>query len=74
MWLCGALSGAQEEAQAARYSLFLGGKSPNIIFPDADLDAAVSGALVSQFFNQGQVCCAGSRTFVHVSPLPYSCI
>ena len=48
-----------------RLTLELGGKSPNIIFPDADLDAAVAGALVSQFFNQGQVCCAGSRTFVH---------
>lgn len=48
-----------------RVTLELGGKSPNIIFPDADLDAAVAGALVSQFFNQGQVCCAGSRTFVH---------
>lgn len=36
-------------------------QSPNIIFPDADLDAVVAGALRSQFFNQGQVCCAGSR-------------
>eukprot|EP00667_Euglena_gracilis_P005536 EG_transcript_5575 len=51
--------------QFKRVTLELGGKSPNIIFPDADLDAAVSGTLVSQFFNQGQVCCAGSRTFVH---------
>lgn len=40
-------------------------QSPNIIFPDADLDGAVAGALISQFFNQGQVCCAGSR---YVSP------
>eukprot|EP00667_Euglena_gracilis_P003765 EG_transcript_3780 len=48
-----------------RVTLELGGKSPNIIFPDADLDGAVAGALISQFFNQGQVCCAGSRTFVH---------
>jgi len=52
-------------ATMKRITLELGGKSPNIIFPDADLDAAVAGALVSQFFNQGQVCCAGSRTFVH---------
>lgn len=57
---------AKEAAQTfKRVSLELGGKSPMIVFPDADLDAAVAGALVSQFFNQGQVCTAGSRTFVH---------
>lgn len=47
-----------------RVSLELGGKSPNIVFPDADLDAAVNGALMGIFFNQGEVCCAGSRLFV----------
>jgi aldehyde dehydrogenase (NAD+) len=47
-----------------RVSLELGGKSPNIIFADADLDAAVEGAFVGLFFNQGQCCCAGSRLFV----------
>jgi acyl-CoA reductase-like NAD-dependent aldehyde dehydrogenase len=47
-----------------RVSLELGGKSPNIVFTDADLDAAVVGALMGIFFNQGQVCCAGSRLFV----------
>jgi aldehyde dehydrogenase (NAD+)/phenylacetaldehyde dehydrogenase len=46
-------------------TLELGGKSPNIIFPDADLDTAVQGALLGIFMNQGQVCCAGSRAFVH---------
>ncbi len=47
-----------------RVSLELGGKSPNIVFADADLDAATIGALGGIFFNQGQVCCAGSRLFV----------
>jgi aldehyde dehydrogenase (NAD+) len=47
-----------------RVSLELGGKSPNIVFTDADLDAATVGALLGIFMNQGQVCCAGSRLFV----------
>jgi acyl-CoA reductase-like NAD-dependent aldehyde dehydrogenase len=47
-----------------RVSLELGGKSPNIVFTDADQDAATAGALMGIFFNQGQVCCAGSRLFV----------
>ena len=47
-----------------RVSLELGGKSPNIVFADADQDAATVGALMGIFFNQGQVCCAGSRLFV----------
>jgi aldehyde dehydrogenase (NAD+)/phenylacetaldehyde dehydrogenase len=49
----------------AKVTLELGGKSANIIFPDADLDAAVQGALLGIFLNQGQVCAAGSRLFVH---------
>ena len=44
--------------------LELGGKSPNIVFGDADIDLAVQGAFAGIFFNQGQVCCAGSRLFV----------
>eukprot|EP00117_Sycon_ciliatum_P048399 scpid68634/ scgid34467/ Aldehyde dehydrogenase, mitochondrial; ALDH class 2; ALDH-E2; ALDH1 len=48
-------------------TLELGGKSPNIIFADADLDHAVETAHFALFFNQGQCCCAGSRTFVEES-------
>lgn len=48
-----------------RLTFELGGKSPNVVFPDADLDAAVKGARDGLFFNQGQCCCAGSRVFVH---------
>jgi len=47
-----------------KVSLELGGKAPNIIFADADLEQAVNGAMMGIFFNQGQVCCAGSRLFV----------
>jgi aldehyde dehydrogenase (NAD+) len=45
-------------------TLELGGKSPNIIFDDVDLDEAVEGAHMGLFSNQGQSCCAGSRVFV----------
>lgn len=45
-------------------SLELGGKSPNIVFADADLDAAVKGAIMGIYFNQGEVCTAGSRLFL----------
>jgi acyl-CoA reductase-like NAD-dependent aldehyde dehydrogenase len=48
----------------AKVTLELGGKAPNIVFADADIDQAVSGAMMGIFFNQGQVCCAGSRLFV----------
>jgi aldehyde dehydrogenase (NAD+) len=47
-----------------RVTLELGGKSPNIILPDADMSRAIPGALSGIMFNQGQVCCAGSRLFV----------
>src|SRR6202453_1788131 len=47
-----------------KVSLELGGKSPNIIFDDADLDSAIPGAASAIFFNQGQCCCAGSRLYV----------
>ncbi len=50
-----------------RVSLELGGKSPNIIFPDADMNGAVFGSMMGIFLNQGQVCCAGSRVFVQES-------
>lgn len=45
-------------------TLELGGKSPNIVFADSDLDHAVSNSHFALFFNQGQCCCAGSRCFV----------
>ncbi|NBH07473.1 aldehyde dehydrogenase family protein [Amycolatopsis sp. SID8362] len=48
-----------------KLTLELGGKSANIVFPDADVEAAAQGALNGIFLNQGQVCCAGSRLFVH---------
>jgi len=51
-------------ATLKRLTFELGGKSPNIIFSDADLDAAVAGAHFGLFFNQGQCCRAGSRVFV----------
>jgi acyl-CoA reductase-like NAD-dependent aldehyde dehydrogenase len=47
-----------------RITLELGGKSPNIVFADADLDAAVKGAFFGIFFGKGEVCVAGSRLFV----------
>ena len=47
-----------------RVTLELGGKSPNIVLADADLDNAVEGSFIGLFLNQGQCCCAGSRLFV----------
>ncbi|MGA7561411.1 MAG: aldehyde dehydrogenase family protein [Terriglobales bacterium] len=50
-----------------KVSLELGGKSPNVVFADADLNAAIPGSASAIFFNQGQICTAGSRLFVHKS-------
>jgi phenylacetaldehyde dehydrogenase len=50
-----------------KVSLELGGKSPAIILPDADLDLAIAGAASAIFFNHGQCCCAGSRLYAHKS-------
>jgi phenylacetaldehyde dehydrogenase len=47
-----------------KVSLELGGKSPNVVFGDADVDAAIAGAANAIFFNHGQCCCAGSRLYV----------
>ncbi len=47
-----------------RCTFELGGKSPNIVFADSNLDAAINGAHFGLYFNQGQCCCAGSRLFV----------
>ncbi len=55
---------ASADSNLKRVSLELGGKSPNIVFADADLIKAASGAFLGIFFNQGQVCSAGSRLFV----------
>ncbi|MBT2326871.1 aldehyde dehydrogenase family protein [Variovorax paradoxus] len=54
-------------ANVKRLSLELGGKSPDIVFADADLDAAVPGAAMAVFGNTGQVCSAGTRLFVEAS-------
>jgi acyl-CoA reductase-like NAD-dependent aldehyde dehydrogenase len=50
-----------------RVSLELGGKAPNVVFEDADLDQAVNSALFAIYFNQGQICTAGSRLFLQAS-------
>ncbi len=50
-----------------KVSLELGGKSPNVVFADADLNAAIPGSASAVFFNQGQICTAGSRLFVQKS-------
>jgi acyl-CoA reductase-like NAD-dependent aldehyde dehydrogenase len=56
--------GAKAGRALKRVTLELGGKSPNIILPDADLDAAVKGSWLAIYFNSGQSCNAGSRLFV----------
>jgi phenylacetaldehyde dehydrogenase len=50
-----------------KVTLELGGKSPNVIMKDADLETAIPGAASAIFFNHGQCCCAGSRLYVHKS-------
>lgn len=55
---------ASAKSNFKRITLELGGKSPNIIFADADLDQAIAGADMALFFDQGEVCTAGSRLFV----------
>lgn len=70
----GSTAVGQQIARAAtgnmkRVSLELGGKSPNIILPDADIARAAKGAADGIFYNQGQVCTAGSRLYVHDSVL-----
>lgn len=69
----GERNGAGRSGSPARHAkkltLELGGKSPNIIFEDASIDQAVEGIIAGIFFNQGHVCCAGSRLFVQESIL-----
>ena len=57
--------GAKAGRALKRVTLELGGKSPNIILPDADLEAAVKGSYQAIYYNTGQACNAGSRLFVH---------
>ena len=58
---------AAAAATVKKVALELGGKNPNIIFPDADLDAAIDNALTAVFLHSGQVCSAGARLIVHES-------
>jgi acyl-CoA reductase-like NAD-dependent aldehyde dehydrogenase len=58
---------AAAKSNLKRVTLELGGKSPNIIFADSDLDYAIEMSHFALYFNQGQCCCAGSRTFVEES-------
>jgi aldehyde dehydrogenase (NAD+) len=60
-----ALLKASGESNLKRLSLELGGKSPNVIFPDADLDAALPAAFWAIYANKGEVCSAGSRLLLH---------
>ena len=57
--------GAKAGRSLKRLTLELGGKSPNIVLPDADIEAAVAGSFMGIYFNTGQACNAGSRLFVH---------
>ena len=57
--------GAKAGRALKRVTLELGGKSPNVILPDADLDAAIKGSFQGIYYNTGQACNAGSRLFVH---------
>lgn len=60
----------QTAGSGKKLSLELGGKSPFIVFEDADLDAAIEGVVDAIWFNQGEVCCAGSRALVQESIAP----
>ena len=70
----GTLTGAKVAAAAApafkKLSLELGGKNPNLVFADADLDECVATSIRSSFWNQGEICLCGSRIFVERSVLP----
>ncbi len=55
---------AAGESNLKKVTLELGGKSPNVVFSDSDIDSAIAGAASAIFFNHGQCCCAGSRLYV----------
>ncbi|CAD5125870.1 DgyrCDS14062 [Dimorphilus gyrociliatus] len=61
------VSEAAAKSNLKRVTMELGGKSPSIIFGDADLESAIATSSMGLFFNHGQCCCAGSRTFVEES-------
>ncbi len=61
----GRLIRAETAGSGKSLTLELGGKSPFIVFDDADMDSAIEGVVDAIWFNQGQVCCAGSRLLVH---------
>ena len=63
----GKMLAKQLAGSGKRLGLELGGKSPHIIFDDASIDQAVEGVVAGIYFNQGHVCCAGSRLFVQES-------
>jgi len=54
-----------------KVSLELGGKSPNVVYSDANLPAAIAGSAAAIFFNHGQCCCAGSRLFIESKECPW---
>jgi aldehyde dehydrogenase (NAD+) len=60
----------QTAGSGKKLSLELGGKSPFVVFEDADLDGAIEGVVDAIWFNQGQVCCAGSRLLVQENVAP----
>ncbi|MFO0938953.1 MAG: aldehyde dehydrogenase family protein [Gemmataceae bacterium] len=64
---------AAANSNLKRVTLELGGKSPNVVFADADMDAAIEGAYFGLFFNQGQCCVAGSRLYVQESAYDEFC-
>lgn len=64
-----AAASPDEKGHYKKLTLELGGKSPHIIFEDASIDQAVEGIIQGIYFNQGEVCCAGSRLFVQESIL-----
>merc|ERR1712039_713008 len=63
----GKIAGAAASSHLKKVTLELGGKSPNIVFEDADIDNAISWVNFGIFFNHGQCCCAGSRVYVQES-------
>lgn len=56
---------ASADSNCKRLTVEMGGKSPNVVFPDVDVEQAVKISQVAIFRNSGQICCSGSRTFVH---------